>query len=119
MKRYGRAIAIICVICLILTACQSGGAASISPETKDAVTKKTNEILALYSDVEKAVEENSIVADQSFKDMKQQLIDMSDHVKSKLEETTEQDGQQALTELEKIKNNLEEAKKNVEKHIAP
>lgn len=115
MRRRYRGIAVVFMLCLILTACRSDG---ITSETKDAVTKKTNEVLALYSDVEKVVNENSIEVAQDFKDMKQQLIVMSDNVKSKLEETTEQDGKRALEELEKIKNNLEEAKNNVEKHIA-
>lgn len=114
MRRY-RGTVVVFILCLVLTACSSDG---ITPETKDAVTKMTNEVLALYSDLEKEVNENSIEVAQDFKDMKQQLIDMSEKVKSKLAETTEQDGKQALEELGKIKSNLEEAKQNVEKHIA-
>lgn len=110
-----KGIAISLLLCLALVGCSTD---SITQETKDAVTKKTDEVLALYSDVEKKVNDNSIEVAQSFKDMKQQLVDMSGKVKAKLEDATEQDGKQALEELKRLENNLQEAKKNVEDHIA-
>ena len=63
------------------------------------------------------IQENSIEVDQSFKDMKQQLAKMQKNVKEKIDEAEEEDGKQALEELEKIRNNLNEAKRSVEKHI--
>lgn len=102
-------------LCLALAGCNSD---AITQETKDTVTKKTNEVLALYSDVEKKVNENSIEVAQSFKEMKQQLTDMSGKVKAKLDDATEQDGKQAIEELKRLESNLLAAKKNVESQIA-
>ena len=42
---------------------------------------------------------------------------MQKNVKEKIDEAEEEDGKQALEELEKIRNNLNEAKRSVEKHI--
>lgn len=114
MKKWKR-ISIILFVCLSLAGCRQDG---ITQETKEAVKNKSNEVMQLYSDVEMVINENSIEVDQSFKDMKQQLVDMHGKVKAKLDEATEEDGKQALEELEKICNNLNEAKKNVEKYIA-
>lgn len=113
MRKIGK-LAVALALCFALAGCQSD---AITQETKDAVSKKTNEVLALYSTMEQTIQENSIEVDQSFRDMKQQLTDMSTKVKSKLEETTESDGKQALEQLRKLEDNLNEIKKSVDEHI--
>ena len=42
---------------------------------------------------------------------------MSEQLKVKLEEATEQDGIQAIQELERIEDNLKETKKSIDQHI--
>lgn len=108
-------IVLLLLVCFVLTGCSSD---AITDQTRDAVSKKTDQVLALYSDVEKKVNDHSIEVDQSFKDMKQQLMNMSGKVKAKLKDATEKDGKQALSELNRLENNLLEARKNVESHIA-
>lgn len=110
------------VICLvlgilsgILAGCDGDG---ITADTLDAVREKKSQVLTLYSDVEKMVQDNSIAVDESFTNMKQQLIDMSDKVDKKIEDTTETDGQNALKELSRLEENLQAAKKSVEDQIA-
>lgn len=110
MVKWGIAI----LFCLLMTAC---GSDAITQETKDAVSKKTSEVLALYSSMEQTIQENSIEVDSSFGDMKQQLLDMSAKVTSKLEDTTELDGKQSLEQLQKLEDNLKEIKKVVDQYI--
>lgn len=113
-----RSIVVCLVFCLFVgmfTGCSSDG---IKDETMKAVKDKKAQVLSLYSDVEKLVEEHSMEVDESFRKMKQQLLDMSEKVEQKLEETTETDGQRALQELKRLEENLQAAKKNVESHIA-
>ena len=98
MKGWKQIFALL-LICLSLAGCRADG---ITQETKKAVVDKT---------------EDGIEVDQSFKDMKQQLAKMQKNVKEKIDEAEEEDGKQALEELEKIRNNLNEAKRSVEKHI--
>lgn len=113
MKGWKR-IFVLLLVCLSLAGCRTDG---ITQETKKAVVDKAEDVMKLYSDVEKVIQENSIEVDQSFKDMKQQLTKMQKNVKEKIDEAEEEDGKQALEELEKIRNNLNEAKRSVEKHI--
>ena len=113
MKGWKQIFALL-LICLSLAGCRADG---ITQETKKAVVDKTEDVIKLYSDVKKVIQENSIEVDQSFKDMKQQLAKMQKNVKEKIDEAEEEDGKQALEELEKIRNNLNEAKRSEEKHI--
>lgn len=117
-KRWGRIAAAGVLLCLLsgmLTGCSSDG---IQKETMNAVREKKSQVLALYSDVEKLVKEHSINVDEDFYKMKDALIDMSEKVEKKVEDTTETDGQRALQELKRLEENLQAAKKNVESHIA-
>ena len=113
MKKIAK-LALILSLCMIFGACQSN---TISSQTKDAVSQKTKEVLALYATMAQTIDENSIVVDQSFRDLKQQLTNMSEQLKVKLEEATEQDGIQAIQELERIEDNLKETKKSIDQHI--
>lgn len=109
-------IMIVSVLCMgILTGCGDSG---ITEETSSLVTEKTDTALALYADIEKLVQENSLTADESFTGMKAKLTDMSTSIKEKIAETTEEDGKQAITELDAIIRNLTEVKDNVQKMIS-
>ncbi len=99
----------------IMTGCSSDG---IQEETKNAIQEKKDQVLALYSDVEKLAKDNSITVDESFVKMKDQLIDMSKKVDEKINDTTEEDAKRAMEELKRLEENLQAAKKNVESHIA-
>lgn len=118
-RRVGRRFVVLCLVLGMLsgmlTGCQGDG---ITEETLKAVREKKGQVLTLYSDVEKLVQDNSIAVDESFTNMKQQLIDMSDKVEKQIEDTTETDGQNALKELARLEENLQAAKKNVEDQIA-
>lgn len=103
------------VLILVLCGCDSN---RVTDQTKDAVKQKKEQILALYSDVEKKAKENNIVIDESFTKMKGQLTKMSQKIEEKIEDTTEEDAKRAIDELERLENNLKTAKKNVENHIA-
>ena len=50
--------------------------------------------------------------------MKDKLTSMSKKVDEKIEDTTEEDAKQAITELKRLETNLQQTKKNVEAHIA-
>lgn len=113
--RMAAAGVILCLMLGMLTGCNSDG---IKKETMNAVKEKKSQVLALYSDVEKLVKEHSINVDENFYKMKDALIDMSEKVEKKVEDTTEADGQRALQELKRLEDNLQAAKKNVENHIA-
>lgn len=104
----------LCLLFGMLTGCSSDG---IKKETMNAVREKKSQVLALYSDVEKLVKEHSINVDENFFKMKESLIDMSEKVEKKVEDTTETDGQRALQELKRLEENLQATKKNVESHI--
>lgn len=85
------------VLCLgLLAGCGDG----IKKETSDIVKQKTDTALQLYGDIEKMVQENALVADESFTAMKTKLTEMSGKVKEKITETTEEDGQLVITELD-------------------
>lgn len=118
-KRGRRRLVMFCLVLGMLSGmlagCSSDG---ITDETLNAVREKKSQVLTLYSDVEKLVQDNSIAVDESFTNMKQQLIDMSDKVEKEIANTTETDGQNALKELERLEGNLQEAKKSVEEQIA-
>lgn len=117
-KRFGRTVLFGVMLCLLigmLAGCSSDG---IQTETMNAVREKKSQVLALYSDMEKLVKEHSINVDENFYKMKDALIDMSEKVEKKVDDTTEADGQRALQELKRLEENLQAAKKNVESHIA-
>lgn len=103
------------VLVLALCGCASN---RVTDQTKDAVKQKKEQVLALYSDVEKKAKENNIAVDESFTNMKGQLTKMSQKIEEKMEDTTEEDAKRAMEELERLENNLKTAKKNVENHIA-
>lgn len=118
-RRCRRRLVMFCLVLGILSGMLAGCSGDgITDETLNAVREKKSQVLALYSDVEKLVQDNSIAVDESFTNMKQQLIDMSDKVEKKIEDTTETDGQNALKELERLEENLQQAKKSVENQIA-
>lgn len=103
------------MVLLAMTGCRSDG---ITEETKAAVQEEKNKVMALYSDVEKMIQDNNINVDESFKAMKEQLVSMSKKVDEKIEDTTEEDAKRAMEELKRLEENLQAAKKNVESHIA-
>lgn len=117
-KGFSRTVLFGVMLCLLigmLAGCSSDG---IQTETMNAVREKKSQVLALYSDMEKLVKEHSINVDENFYKMKDALIDMSEKVEKKVDDTTEADGQRALQELKRLEENLQAAKKNVESHIA-
>lgn len=104
----------VAVLCLgLLAGCGDG----IKKETSDIVKQKTDTALQLYGDIEKMVQENALVADESFTAMKTKLTEMSGKVKEKIAETTEEDGQLVITELDAMIKNLTEVKEKVQKKI--
>ena len=103
------------MVIFAMTGCRSDG---ITEETKTAVQEEKSKVLALYSDVEKMIQDNNINVDESFKAMKEQLVSMSKKVDEKIEDTTEEDAKRAMEELKRLEENLQAAKKNVESHIA-
>lgn len=105
----------LCLVSGMLAGCSSDG---ICKETMDAVREKKSQVLALYSDVEKIVKDNSIEVGGEFFEMKTSLLEMSEKVEKKIEDTTEEDGKRALEELKRLEENLQATKKNVESHIA-
>lgn len=100
--------------CMTLTGCGDG----ITDETKKMVTDKTNQALELYADIERTVEEHKLTASREFIDMKEKLTKMSVQIKEQVENTTEEDGKLAVSELDKIIANLQSVKKNVEEGLA-
>ena len=101
-------------LCLgLLTGCGDG----IKKETSESVITKTDTALQLYADIEKMVQDNALVADENFTAMKSKLTDMSARIKEKIADTTEEDGQMTLTELDAMIQNLTEVKEQVQKKI--
>lgn len=98
------------MVLFAMTGCRSDG---ITEETKVAVQEEKSKVLALYSDVEKMIQDNNINVDESFKSMKEQLVSMSKKVDEKIEDTTEEDAKRAMEELKRLEENLQAAKKNV------
>ncbi|MCH5252377.1 MAG: hypothetical protein J1F22_05330 [Lachnospiraceae bacterium] len=118
MKQNGKVkkLAFLFILCLCvgtLSGCGDG----IKKDTQNLVTEKTNQALQLYSDIEKQVKEHQLQADKAFIDMKKQLTDMSEKIKTGISETTEEDGQLASQELDKIIENLQNVKEKVQKSI--
>lgn len=103
-----------CVCCCLLAACGDG----IQGETRDLVIEKTDEALALYAELEDTVEENDLEVKKAFTDMKKQLEEMSRKVKAQVDGTTEDDGQNAAEELEKIIANLNMVKEKIEQMLS-
>ena len=117
-KNWGKKMVGVLLLGMVLfamTGCRSDG---ITEETKTAVQEEKSKVLALYSDVEKMIQDNNINVDESFKAMKEQLVSMSKKVDEKIEDTTEEDAKRAMEELKRLEENLQAAKKNVESHIA-
>ena len=96
-----------------VTGCQSD---SVTEETKKEVQTKKSQVLSLYKEIETMIQKNHIEAD--FAKMKDKLTSMSKKVDEKIEDTTEEDAKQAITELKRLETNLQQTKKNVEAHIA-
>lgn len=94
---------------VILTGCGDG----IKDETVAKVKDKTSQALELYADIEKIAADHSLVADQSFLDMKTQLTEMSGKVQAGIEETTEEDGQKTIEQLDRIIANLQDVRDSV------
>lgn len=107
-------VAVMAGLCLgMLTGCGDG----IKKETSDIVKQKTDTALQLYGDIEKMVQDNALVADETFTAMKSKLTEMSNRVKEKIADTTEEDGQLAISELDAMIKNLTEVKGQVQKKI--
>ena len=107
-------VAVMAGLCLgMLTGCGDG----IKKETSDIVKQKTDTALQLYGDIEKMVQDNALVADETFTAMKSKLTEMSHRVKEKIADTTEEDGQLAISELDAMIKNLTEVKGQVQKKI--
>lgn len=105
---------VVMVVCAgALTGCGDG----ITEETSLVVTEKIDKALELYADIEKLVQDNSLAADESFVDMKAQLTDMSARVRERIADTTEEEGQKAIVELDAIIKNLTEVKGSVQKTV--
>ena len=94
-----------------VTGCQSD---SVTEETKKEVQTKKSQVLSLYKEIETMIQKNHIEADADFAKMKDKLTSMS----KKVDEKTEEDAKQAITELKRLETNLQQTKKNVEAHIA-
>ena len=112
-KNWGKKMVGVLLLGMVLfamTGCRSDG---ITEETKTAVQEEKSKVLALYSDVEKMIQDNNINVDESFKTMKEQLVSMSKKVDEKIEDTTEEDAKRAMEELKRLEENLQAAKKNV------
>ena len=103
------------IVLVTMVGCNSD---RVTDETMNAVKEKKNQVLALYSDVEKKVKDNNITVDESFTKMKTQLVEMSKKIDEKIEDTTEEDAKRAMEELKRLESNLQTAKKNVESNIA-
>ena len=88
-----------------VTGCQSD---SVTEKTKKEVQTKKSQVLSLYKEIETMIQKNHIEADADFAKMKDE----------KIEDTTEEDAKQAITELKRLETNLQQTKKNVEAHIA-
>lgn len=107
-------MAVMAGLCLgLLTGCGDG----IKKETSDIVKQKTDTALQLYGDIEKMVQDNALIADETFTAMKSKLTEMSNRVKEKIMDTTEEDGQLAISELDAMIKNLTEVKGQVQKKI--
>ena len=117
-KGIGKKIVGVLLATLILVTMVGCNSDRVTEETLNAVKEKKNQVLALYSDVEKKIKDNSITVDESFTKMKEQLVEMSKKVDEKVEDTTEEDAKRAMEELKRLENNLQTAKKNVESNIA-
>ena len=98
-----------------VTGCQSD---SVTEETKKEVQTKKSQVLSLYKEIETMIQKNHIEADADFAKMKEKPTSMSKKVDEKIEDTTEEDAKQAITELKRLETNLQQTKKNVEAHIA-
>lgn len=103
----------ICLCFVFLTGCGDG----IKEDTKQTVMEKTDEALSLYADLEKLVKDNDLEVEQAFTDMKEQLTNMSESVRKQIEDTTEEDGQKAAEELDKMIANLKAVKEKVEQSL--
>lgn len=80
--------------------------------------EKTNEALALYADIEKLSTDNKLAMSDSFVTLKSQLSSMSVNVKTKIEKTTEADGQNSLVQLNKLIDKLKSIKDRVTKSLS-
>ena len=101
-------------LCLgLLTGCGDG----IKKETSETVITKTDTALQLYADIEKMVQDNALMADENFTAMKSKLTEMSAKIKEQIPDTTEEDGQMTLKELDAMIQNLTEVKDQVQKKI--
>lgn len=74
---------------------------------------KKSQVLSLYKEIETMIQKNHIEADADFAKMKEKLTSMSKKVDEKIEDTTEEDAKQAITELKRLETNLQQTKKNV------
>lgn len=116
--RIRKSFALLMVLCIgmaALTGCKDSNA--IKEETSQTLQEKSGEALALYADIEKLVSDHKLQTEQSFTDMKKQLTDMSTTIKEQVKDTTEEDGQSAIAELDKIIENLKSVKESVEKTL--
>ena len=90
-----------------VTGCQSD---SVTEETKKEVQTKKSQVLSLYKEIETMIQKNHIEADADFAKMKEKLTSMSKKVDEKIEDTTEEDAKQAITELNKFAANKEKCR---------
>ncbi len=111
-----RWMAFLLAVCLTAGLC-AGCGDDIKDETVTAIREKTNRALELYADIEKKVEENELKAEKEFTDMKQKLTDMSEKIGAQVEETTEEDGQMAIKELDRIVENLQQVLDGVDESL--
>ncbi len=113
-QRIKRCMAIaVVVFCLVgMSACGKKDD-SIKKETIEIVTEKSDRAVSLYQEIEGVVEDYALTADRSFTDMKQVLTDMSSRIKTGIQNTTEEDGQLTIQELNEMIDNLQEVKDKV------
>lgn len=101
---------LIMLICLgLVTGCSKG----IRKETEETIRQKSAQALQIYADIEKMANDHALVVDSSFTDMKETLTRMSADIQKSIAGTTEEDGQLAIQELDRILANLSEVKDNV------
>jgi len=94
------------------------GSDTMEETTREVLVNKVDQTLELYADIEKEMTANEMEISQEFKDMKSDLTKMATEVKGKLETAGEEDGQRAIGEIDKLIENLQGVKKQVDDSLA-
>ncbi len=96
-----------------VTGCQSD---SVTEETKKEVQTKKSQVLSLYKEIETMIQKKSHRGRRRFcKDERKTYVDVK-KVDEKIEDTTEEDAKQAITELKRLETNLQQTKEKMSRH---